>query len=83
MQKSIINEQMIQAEIVVETPLRSLRTSGHVKTQTSHGLVRLTSSSGRLPTVTLTPKHENRPGRPQWRTLRQRAKATTTAVVSA
>ena len=83
MQKSIINEQMVQAEIVVETPLRSLRTSGNVKTLTSHGLVRLTSSSGRLPTVPLTHGRENRPGRPQWRTLRQRAKNTTTAGVSA
>ncbi len=74
MQRSIINEEMVLAEIVVETPFRSLRTSGNIKTQTSQGLVRLTSSCGRLTNVNLTNVRDTRPRRPQWRTLRQRAK---------
>tara|TARA_B100001750_G_scaffold190730_1_gene160938 strand:- start:193 stop:441 length:249 start_codon:yes stop_codon:yes gene_type:complete len=80
MQVSIIKEELIQAEIVVETPLKSLRTSGQVKEHTRYGLVRLASSSGRLPTVAINPLRENRP---DWRTLRERARGAANAGVSA
>ena len=80
MQESIIEEVLIQAEIVTETPLKSLRTSGQVKERTSYGLVRLASSSGRLPSLAMNPLRENKP---DWRTLRARAKMASNAEVMA
>lgn len=83
MQQGIINEENILAEIVVETPLQSLQTSDHVRSKTSHGLVRLAASTGRFPTVKLTQVQKNPPSRPEWRTLRQRAKNSTNTEVTA
>tara|TARA_B100001750_G_C15381235_1_gene532547 strand:+ start:187 stop:435 length:249 start_codon:yes stop_codon:yes gene_type:complete len=80
MHKSIIEYELIQPEIIVETPLKSLRKSGQVKGYNSYGLVRLASSSGRLPTFAINPLRENKP---DWRTLRARAKIASNAEVIA
>ena len=77
---------MILAEVVVETPFRSLRTSsrGNGTIQdVGHRLVRLATSSGRLVTPTTDTDEINKNSRPGWKTLRLRAKATSNVEVIA
>jgi hypothetical protein len=86
MQTSITNRKMIMAEVVVETPFRSLRmTSGENDTiqDVSHRIVRLATSSGRLVSPSTDTDEFNKNSRPGWRTLRLRAKATSNLEVIA
>ncbi len=74
------------AEVVHETPFRSLRMSNgetHVSQNGSYRLVRLATSSGRLTTPSTGADEVNKNGRPGWRTLRLRAKATSNSEVVA
>ena len=86
MQTSIKNRETIQAEVVYETPFRSLRMSSgvnHTSRNVSHKLVRLATSSGRLITPSTDSDEFNKNRRPGWRTLRLRAKATSNTEVIA
>jgi hypothetical protein len=86
MQTGITNREMILAEVVIETPFRSLRMSskGNDTIQdVSHRLVRLATSSGRLATSITDTDDFNKNSRPGWRTLRLRAKATSNVEVIA
>ncbi len=86
MQTSITNRETILAEVVHETPFRSLRMSCatiHPSRNDSHRLVRLATSSGRLATPSTDAEEVNKNGRPRWRTLRLRAKATSNIEVIA
>ena len=76
------------AEVVVETPFRSLRMSNRgydaIKdVGPSQRLVRLATSSGRLATSSTGTDDFNKNSRPGWRTLRLRAKATSNVEVIA
>nr|MBC8517653.1 hypothetical protein [Euryarchaeota archaeon] len=86
MQTSIKNRETILAEVVHETPFRSLRMSSdttHASQNVSHRLVRLATSSGRLITTGTDSDEFNKNNRPGWRTLRLRAKATSNIEVIA
>lgn len=86
MQTSITNRETILAEVVHETPFRSLRVSNgakHTSQNVSHRLVRLATSSGRLITPSTDSDEFNKNSRPGWRTLRLRAKATSNIEVIA
>jgi hypothetical protein len=86
MQTSITNRELILAEVVVETPFRSLRMSSRENDtikDVSHRLVRLATSSGRLVTSSTDTDEFNKNSRPGWRTLRLRAKATSNVEVIA
>lgn len=86
MQTSITNRELILAEVVVETPFRSLRMSSRENDtiqDVSHRLVRLATSSGRLVTSSTDIDEFNKNSRPGWRTLRLRAKATSNVEVIA
>jgi hypothetical protein len=88
MQTSITNRELTLAEVVVETPFRSLRMSNKGNDtirNVSHNqrLVRLATSSGRLATSSTDTDDFNKNSRPGWRTLRLRAKATSNVEVIA
>nr|AIF19855.1 hypothetical protein [uncultured marine group II/III euryarchaeote KM3_87_G11] len=70
-----------EVEVISRTPLASLRTTGSATVTTSHGLVRLASSTGRVesPDWKPTDMTTTRPDwRTHWRTLRARGRTTRT-----
>jgi hypothetical protein len=82
--------ELIQAtnevEVIARTPLASLRTTGSATVTTSHGLVRLASSTGRVESPAWKPTDMSRSRsdcrtRPDWRTLQTRARIIRTTEV--
>ena len=67
-------------DVLRETPLSSLRKTGRAPVRTSHGLVRLASSTGRVETPAWSPSEMTR-RRPDWRSLRMRAGVVKTSEV--
>ena len=83
MQSKMRRNEVLKAEIVVETPFKSLRKTVNLVTKNGEGLVRLTSSNGRLKLLDENPLNIKNRKFPVWLKLREKARESINYEVSA